>query len=195
MDTIILASSSQRRQELLRTAGIPFVSAPSNVDESLPKDIEAHIAVLSLANKKLDAFLKGTQRGACNWVLAADTLVRFNGVNIGKPKTRDEADLLLQQFSGKQHTVYTAMVLFNKPQARRVESVEVASVRFTTLSEEDRRWYLDTGEWQDVAGGYRLQGKAQCFIEEIIGVPSTVIGLPLHKLYKMLAQLGYQLTN
>ncbi|NIZ40762.1 Maf family protein [Entomospira entomophila] len=195
METIILASSSPRRQELLRTAGIPFVAAPTDVDETLPKEIEPHVAVLTLANKKIDAFISANQRGGCNWVLAADTLVRFNGNNIGKPKTREEADLLLQQLSGKQHTVYTAMVLYNKPLKRKIESVDVSSIKMVTLSNKDREWYLDTGEWQDVAGGYRLQGKAQYFIEELIGAPSTVIGLPLHKLYKMLAKLNYNFQD
>ncbi|NIZ18782.1 Maf family protein [Entomospira culicis] len=195
METIILASSSPRRQELLNIGGIPFVAAPSNVDESIPKEMEPHVAVLTLANKKLDFFLENTQRGGCNWVLAADTLVRFNGKNIGKPKTREEADAILRQLSGKQHTVYTAMVLYSKSLKQKVESVEVASIRFATLSETDLQWYLETGEWQDVAGGYRLQGKAQFFIEELVGVPSTVIGLPLHKLYKMLAQLNYPINN
>lgn len=191
MDSIILVSASPRRQELLKIAGIPFVASPTHIDETLPKDIEPHIATLLLANKKLDAFLLGKKHGAFKWSLASDTLVRLNGLNLGKPKTREEADYFLQQLSGKQHTVYTAMVIFNKSLNRRVESVDVVSVRFASLSEFDRQWYLESGEWQDVAGGYRLQGKAQCFIEEIVGTPSTVIGLPLHKLYKMLNQLEY----
>lgn len=193
METIILASASPRRQELLRLAGIPFIASPSRVNEIMPPAEDPQRSALRLANQKLDVFLTSPHSSGCAWVLAADTFIRFNGVNIGKPADRDEAYDILLKISGNQHTVYTGMSLFSKKHNRRVECVEITQVRLCELSPETLEWYLNTGEWQDSAGAYKIQGKAQCIIEEIKGSFSNVMGLPLHQLYKMLAQLGYQL--
>jgi septum formation protein len=193
METIILASASPRRQELLRLAGIPFIASPSRVNEIMSTTEDPKNNALRLSNQKLDVFLASSHSMGCSWVLAADTFIHFNGVNIGKPADRDEARDILTKIGGNQHTVYTGMSLFSKRHNRRIEYVEMTQVRLSKLSEETLDWYINTGEWQDSAGAYKIQGKAQCIIEEIKGSFSNVMGLPLHQLYKMLIQMDYRL--
>lgn len=193
MDTIMLISSSPRRQELLKNAGFTFRAAPSGIDETLHENEDPKAAVLRIAHEKLNDFLKKDQILGCNLALAADTFVHIGGKNFGKPASREQAEEYLHTFSGRIHQVYTGMVLFSRKTNQFLDCVELSEVRFMPLNDADINWYLDSGEWQNAAGGYKVQGRAQCLIETIRGSLSSVMGLPMHRLYEMLRGLGYDL--
>lgn len=192
MDTIMLISSSPRRQELLRNSGFAFRAAPSGIDEVLHETEDPRDAVLRIAHEKMSYFLKKDQILGCNLALAADTFVHVSGKNFGKPCNREQAEEFLRTLSGRVHQVYTGMVLFSRKTNQRLDCVELTDVRFAPLADEDIEWYLDSGEWQNAAGAYKVQGRAQCLIESVRGSFSSVMGLPMHRLYEMLRILGYQ---
>jgi septum formation protein len=194
MKTLILASASPRRQELLKQAGIPFHAAPSRIDEVYSADENPETVAVRLAGDKLKAFLNNERSTGCHWVLAADTFVHVGSTIFGKPESREEAEVVLRTLSGKSHAVYTGLAIYSKEEGRTVSAVEQSTVEFLPLSDSDIEWYLDSGEWQDAAGGYKVQGKAQCLIKAVHGSVSNIMGLPLHRVYAILKELGYRFS-
>ncbi|MGL4525162.1 MAG: Maf family protein [Spirochaetia bacterium] len=191
MDTIMLISSSPRRQELLKNSGLSFRAVPGDAQEILHEDENPKDAVLRIAHEKLQSFLVKDQLHGSHLVLAADTFVHISGKNFGKPQNREVAAEYLRMLSGRIHQVYTGLVLFSRKANKFFDCVELSEVRFLPLTEVDIEWYLDSGEWQNAAGGYKIQGRAQCLIESMRGSFSSVMGLPMHRLYEILRQLGY----
>lgn len=194
METIILASASPRRQELLKLAGFPFIAAPSRVVEILHDDEHPAEAAKRLAHQKLEVFLANARSAGCHWALAADTFVHIDGKNLGKPADREQAESYLRLLSGREHIVYTGMVLFSSKSGRRLDWVEQSHVLMSELNSQDLEWYLDSGEWQDAAGAYKIQGKSQCLVQRISGSYSNIMGLPLQPLYRMLQELDYSVN-
>jgi septum formation protein len=194
MDTLMLISASPRRQEMLKNAGISYRSAPSHIDEAMTNDEHPADVVQRLALAKLEAFLSKDMILGCKWALAADTVVHYMGCNIGKPLSRDEAEQTLKQLNGQTHQVYTGMTLFSRHTGKRYTCFDVTNVTFQVFSNEDLQWYLDSGEWQDAAGAYKIQGRGQSLIQSIQGSLSNVMGLPMHKLYRLLRDLNYQFS-
>jgi septum formation protein len=114
-----------------------------------------------------------------------------DGTIFGKPKDREDAHRMLVTIQGHSHEVVTAIALFNgKNRSIDCRSV-VSAVSFANLSEAEIEWYLNTGEWQGVAGGYKIQGLASCYISSINGSYSSIVGLPIHEFYVMLKENGY----
>jgi len=203
MEAIILASASPRRRELLDLLGIPFVLSPAGIDETpppgmTPRQVAEHLArakALAVADSlpPSDSLLPSDSRTAGpDWVLAADTVAALDGETLGKPADRDEARAMLGRLAGREHSVVTAIALRNGRgggiDARSAE----CGVRFAPLSPAEIEWYLDTGEWEGAAGGYRLQGKGACLVERVDGEPSAVEGLPLRAFYVMLRENGFR---
>ena len=191
MEHIILASESPRRQEYLRLLGLPFSCIPSQADESLDSRMAPGAAAEELARRKLGKVLEMPGYENPNWVLAADTIVTLDGLIYGKPLDRDDAGRMLHLFQGREHQVITALALY----CRRKNAIDcrsvTSSVSFAQLSGEEIEWYLDTEEWKGAAGAYRIQGLASCFVSEIQGSFSSVVGLPLREFYVMLRNNGY----
>ena len=195
MEKIILASGSPRRQEYFRLMGLPFEVISSPVDESLDKSVEENTGALqaaeSLALRKLNKVRELYSDRQMPWIVSADTLISMNRRIYGKPKDRDHARNMLMNFQGQSHEVISAVALFNGRKNTVSRCSAVSTVCFAPLSEPEIEWYLDTGEWEGVAGSYRIQGLAACFIREIRGSYSSVVGLPLHEFYVMLRDNGY----
>ena len=191
MDPIILASGSQRRKEFLKLLGLPFSIMPAGINEEISGSPEPAQIAQEFAVQKVQRVIKILGARVPQWILGADTVVVAGGQIFGKPKNQDDARRMLSCLSGRKHEVITAMALFNGKN-RNIDCRHAkASVRFEKLTEGELQWYLDSGEWQDAAGGYRLQGLASCFIKLIQGSPSTVVGLPIHEFYCMLKDNGY----
>ena len=191
MEPIILASGSLRRQEIFRLMGIPFNIMPSGADEDPSPGKSPREQAEEIALRKVHKIMSLLEKRIPPWIAGADTIIVLDGVVYGKPKTKEEAREMLRRLSGRSHNVITALALFNGRTKRQdCRSVE-SSVRFSTLSEEELDWYLDTGEWQGVAGAYRIQGLGACFISEIKGSYSSIVGLPMHEFYVMLRENGY----
>jgi septum formation protein len=180
--SIILASQSPRRRELLATAGIPFSVRVSPVEEVRRPSETAEEYVRRLAREKAEAV---AQPGEI--VLGADTVVVLGGEVLEKPRDAAGARGMLARLSGRGHVVITGVCLLH-PGGVIVES-ESTSVRFAALSEREIEEYVASGEPMDKAGAYAIQGLASKFVERIEGCYFNVMGLPLARVYRMLKGL------
>jgi septum formation protein len=186
---LILASASPRRAEILRDAGLPFTVISSAIDETpipgeSPRDL---VARLSAAKAELVA-ARAIGPGI---VIAADTVVVLEGRILSKPRSTDDARHMLEQLSGRAHSVLTGVTLIRLPDAERRDFVESTLVHFEVLSSEEITRYLATGESPDKAGAYAIQGRAGRFIPRIEGCYFNVVGLPLARLVRSLHELGF----
>lgn len=190
MEPVILASQSKGRRELLENEGLPIIPLPADIDEAIPwKDPEKEIT--GLAEKKALACHAQHPERSEKWIIAADTLVVFQGKPIGKPKDLAEARAFLEALSGKVHTVISGVAFLDRTTGRLYSTSDVSEVHFKTLTGKEIEGYLETGEWQGAAGAYRIQHKGAALVEKIGGSFSNVIGLPLSKLFNIMKKAGY----
>lgn len=182
---LILASSSPRRADLLRAAGIPFDVFATDVDERFRPGENPARAVARLAEAKAAA-ASAAHPGAL--VLGADTTVVVGGEALAKPADAEDAARMLRLLSGRSHDVLTGICLFSEE--RGLMHVETTRVRMARLEEPEIAWYVSTGEPFDKAGGYAVQGLASRFIEGIDGSYSNVVGLPIASVYGLLKTRG-----
>ena len=186
---LILASASPRRAEILRSAGIAFSVLSSAVDETpIPGEAPQEL-VQRLAFAKAELVAARAVGPAI--VIAADTVVVLEGEILGKPRTSEDARQMLEKLSGRTHTVLTGVTLVRLPDVERREFVEATQVHFAVISNEEILKYLASGEAFDKAGSYAIQGLAGRFIPRIDGCYFNVVGLPLARLCKELAELGW----
>ncbi|HTQ62285.1 MAG TPA: Maf family protein [Candidatus Solibacter sp.] len=186
---LILASASPRRAEILRDAGFSFITMSSAVDETPIPGEPPHDLVQRLANAKAE--LIAARAVGPSIILAADTEVVLEGRVFGKPRSTDDARHMLEQLSGRTHSVLTGVTLIRLPDAERRTFVESTLVHFAQLSPEEITRYLATGETHDKAGAYAIQGRAGRYIPRIEGDYFNVVGLPLSRVTQALADLGW----
>lgn len=196
MEPIILASSSPRRQEILKLLNIPFKVIIPNCDETLSSAIDPEELPEFLAREKVTAVIHSLPpQQEILWILGADTVILKDGQIYGKPDSRIQAEKFLRDFSGKTHQVITSVVLYNGRKKTFVSKNAITKVTFNELTDEEINWYLDTEEWHGAAGGYRIQSLASCFIKSIEGSQSCVTGLPIFELYDMFKEQGYSILE
>lgn len=186
---LILASASTRRAEILHDAGLSFVVVSSAVDETPYPDESPHNLVERLASAKAE--LAAARAVGPAIVIAADTVISFDGQILGKPRSTDDARHMLEKLSGRTHSVVTGVTLIRLPDSERRTFVESTLVHFAALSPAQITRYLATGEPHDKAGAYAIQGYAGRFIARIDGCYFNVVGLPLSRLYYALTDLGW----
>lgn len=186
---LILASSSRRRAEILTDAGLQFSVISSAVDESPLPGEKPEVLVQRLASAKAELVIARALGPSI--IIAADTVVVLDQKILGKPHSVEEARHMLQQLSGRIHTVMTGVALVRLPDAERREFVEITSVQFRAIADEELVSYLDTEEPYDKAGAYAIQGLAGRFIPRIEGCYFNVVGLPLSRLVTELQSLGW----
>ncbi|MDR1419207.1 MAG: Maf family protein [Treponema sp.] len=191
MESIILASGSLRRQEYFRLLGLPFSIMPSLIDESPEKGRTPEELAGDLAVKKVKKVVETLKDRLPAWICGADTIISVDGEVYGKPKDREDAGNMLRRLGGREHEVFTAVALYNGKAGTMDCRTVSSTVVFAGLSENEIEWYLNTGEWQGVAGAYRIQGLASCFISSIKGSFSAIVGLPMYEFYAMLRDSGY----
>jgi len=179
---VVLASSSPRRAELLRAAGIAFDVLPADVDETPLPDESADTHVRRLAEAKARAVV--TKRTSAV-VLCADTVVVVDGRILGKPTDPDDAVMMLGALSGRAHEVLTAVAVIAKSTTVHVD-ICCTRVWVSPLSADEIAWYVASGEPIDKAGAYAIQGLGSRFIERIDGSYSNVVGLPVALVYRLL---------
>ncbi|ULQ59966.1 Maf family protein [Brucepastera parasyntrophica] len=191
MEPIILASTSPRRQDILRSLNIPFtVMNPPYVETVIEGMSPPEYAEFN-AIKKLESVMRMELKITIKWILAADTIISFNGKICGKPKDRDEAGQMLRMYSGATHEVITALCFYSSDTHYTSTRISTNKVSFMELEDSQIENYLDTGEWQGVAGAYRVQGLASCFISKIEGSYTGIVGLPIHDFYAILREQSY----
>ena len=185
MKEIILASKSPRRKELLEKCGIDFTCDPADIDESmnLKNDLKEEIQLL--ARKKAEAVLK-RHPGAL--VIGSDTIVVVDGKVFGKPKNHDEAAAMLKQLQGRSHEVITGLCFCSK---KKIWTDQVTSkVTFVPMDEAEIEKYIASGECDDKAGAYGIQGLGGRYIEQIEGDYYAIMGLPLSLVYRELKNIN-----
>jgi nucleoside triphosphate pyrophosphatase len=208
--SLILASSSPRRQELLRAAGIEFTVEAADLPEVPHPGEHPQQFAERMAREKAQVVAQRRQRPG-EWVLAADTVVFVNGEILGKPADAPDpaadAARMLRLLSGREHRVITGVCLLDsgqwsvgsgqqnpalnrRPSAVNVVASETTRVWMDKLSEEDIRDYIATGEPMDKAGAYAIQGRASRWIPRIEGCYFNVVGLPVPLVYRMLREHG-----
>ncbi len=192
MEPIILASSSPRRQSILKKLEIPYTVVVPDCNEIMPERGNPEELAELNAMKKLKAAVKLSKKEiTARWILSADTLISMDGRIFGKPGDRDAAAAMLRAFSGKSHEIITAMCFFSSHDQRTSTKISRTKISFIDLSGETIEKYLETGEWQGAAGAYKIQGIASCFISRIDGSYSGAVGLPVNLLYEALLEHKY----
>jgi septum formation protein len=186
---LILASASARRAEILRGAGFTFSVLSSAVDETPMPGEGAADLVKRLSGAKGE--LAAARAVGPAILIAADTVVVLEGAILGKPRTSEAARQMLEQLSGRTHAVVTGVTLIRLPDVERREFVETTQVHFTSISKEEIVQYLASGEPFDKAGSYAIQGRAGRYIPRIDGCYFNVVGLPLARVCRELADLGW----
>jgi septum formation protein len=185
---IVLASGSPRRRELLEQIGVIFSVLSVDIDESVNPGELASDYVLRLAKEKAQAGWGALSVSEKLPVLGADTSVVVDGGILGKPRDADDARSMLKQLSGRCHQVMTAVAIVSENQV--LCELSTSLVYFSELSSDEIDWYIASGEGDDKAGSYAVQGQAAMFIERIEGSYSGIMGLPLRETSKMLQQLS-----
>ena len=186
---LILASTSPRRAQILRDAGLVFSIISSAVDETpIPGETPPDL-VRRLASAKAELVAARSVGPAI--VVAADTVVLLEGQILGKPRSTDDARHMLERLSGRTHSVVTGVSLIRLPDVEQRAFVETTLVHFDRLSASEITRYLATDEPLDKAGAYAIQGRAGRYIPRIEGCYYNVVGLPLARLLSELHELGW----
>ena len=190
LKSLILASASPRRQELLNQIGLKFITDPSDIDEDMPATADFGNLVAELALRKALAVSGKYENGI---ILGADTIVVLDNEIFGKPADRSCARKMLSRLSGCWHSVFTGVALVDAATSHSINQFEESQVKFKNLTESEIQNYIDSGEPMDKAGAYGIQGKGALFVEKICGDYYNIVGLPLFRLNNMLKSFGINL--
>ncbi len=189
--TLILASASPRRRELLGQIGAEFEVEVSHAPEVIDTSLSPEEMVQQLALQKASAVAANHTDGL---VLGSDTIVVNDGMILGKPASAEEATAMLRSLSGKWHQVMTAVALVDASGKKEPwKAVEITGVKFRHLTDADIAAYLATGESMDKAGAYGIQGFGALLVEKIEGCYFNVVGLPLQRVAVGLQNWGINL--
>lgn len=186
---VILASQSPRRKQLLEMLGMEFTVIPAKGEEVIPAGAGPKETVRALSFQKAAAV--ATDAEADDIIIAADTIVCYQDMMLGKPRDEQEAARMLSALSGNIHQVYTGVTVRKGDTV--LSAAECTNVKFRKLSGREIDAYIATGEPMDKAGAYGIQGIACLFVEGIEGDFFNVMGLPVCRLGKMLKELGVEL--
>jgi septum formation protein len=184
---IVLASESPRRIDILRTLGVSFSVIPPDIDESKRKYESSKDYVLRISHEKAQ---KVGNLFPDKWIIGADTIVVLKGRVLGKPKTDEEAFLMLERLRGNWHKVFTGYCVLNVSRQIVYQDVAETKVFIKNLTDEEIRNYIKTSEPFDKAGSYAVQGKGGYMVKEIKGSYSNVVGLPICEITEVLLSLG-----
>ncbi len=180
MDKIILASSSPRREEMLKKYNLQPIIFPSEIEEKQIEGETPEQVVMALAFEKSLWVSKHFSNGEI--IIGADTIVVLENRILGKPRDEKEAFEILSFLSGKGHRVITGVCIIKANSDTKIIDYETTTVRFRHLSEEQILRYIQTKEPMDKAGAYGIQGYGEILVDKIDGSYSNVVGLPLGKL-------------
>ena len=186
-DSIVLASESTRRVDILRSLGISFSIIPPDIDEQRLKDESPRDFVLRIS---LEKARKVGEHFVDKWVIGADTIVVNRGRVLGKPKDEADAFNMLKSLRGKWHKVITGYCVLNVAKDIMYRDAVETRVFMRGLSDEEILRYIKTSEPLGKAGSYAVQGKGGYMVKEIKGSYSNVVGLPICEVAEVLLSLG-----
>ena len=187
--SIILASQSPRRRELLGLFHVPFEIRIADIDETMDPEKSPYDEVARVSRMKALA----VERQEDDTVIAADTIVVCQGKALGKPRSKEEAKQMLRLLSGRDHQVMTGMTVVRGAAIRSV--TEVTDIHFRPLSSREIDAYVASGEPMDKAGAYGIQGGAALFAEKMVGDFYNVMGLPVCRLWQLLQELSPEILE
>ncbi len=186
LKTLILASQSPRRSEILKNAHYFFIPFPVYVSEIPQKNLSLDEQIIDIARRKADQCLKTfPDVGPEHVILASDTMVCIDQVALGKPEDKNQAFKFLKLLSGRSHQVKTAVIFIEVSTDRIVSHVETTTVYFKIISDQQAWDYIHTKEPMDKAGAYAIQGIGAKFVEKYVGDFNNVVGLPLPAIEKL----------
>lgn len=194
--TIVLASGSARRRELLQGLGLDFVVFPSSASEEMDESVNPEEYVRILAERKAQDIAQQyakTEKGPF-LVIGADTIVVLDNRVLGKPADPEDAERMLTDLQGKSHDVYTGVCVVHGSTGEIRSEVCRTKVTMEKISPDRIRRYIETGEPMDKAGSYAIQGKGALFVSAIEGDYFSVVGLPLRITSDLLEGFGVQLV-
>lgn len=187
---LVLASTSPFRRALLEAAGFAFQAVAPEVDEPALPGVPPKALARSLALRKAEAV---SRRFPGALVIGSDQTADLGGTLLRKPSSRADARRQLQAMAGRDHFLHTALALVRgEPRLRRV-AVESVRLSLRELSRKEIEAYLDTGEWEGCAGGYRIEGRGIQLMRAVRGDYHAIVGLPLVRLVRMLEEAGFPL--
>jgi septum formation protein len=183
---LILASRSPRRQRLLEQVGLKAAVQPCDLEEIFDAALSPAENATILALAKAECVARNVGEG---FVLGADTIVVLDGRMLGKPDNAADAVRMLQELSGKTHSVATGIALVDRPSNRHMTGVEITEVTFRDLPLDEIEEYVAGGSPLDKAGAYGIQDDyGAVFVTRIVGCYYNVVGLPLSRLHRMLGE-------
>ena len=185
--TLILASTSPRRREILALLGLPFEVVAPPFEEQLSASLPIFDEVRAFAIGKARAVALNHPEAM---VIGSDTMIAFDGAKLGKPGGLADARRMLRALSGKTHRIYTAVALIDGAAEYALEIVEEVSVKMAAFSEKEIDMYLACNESLDKAGAYSIQGRGAALIETISGDYLAAVGLPLKPIADYLSKRG-----
>lgn len=187
---IILASKSPRRKELLDLLKMKYEIKVSNAEETIEKGITIEEQAKRLSYIKAKTIFDETSGDRV--IIGSDTMVVKDGIIYGKPKDEKDAKEILKELNGNKHQVITGLAILVEKDGKYQEylTYDITEVQLKNMSDEEIQNWINTGEAFDKAGAYAIQGEFSIFIEKINGNYSTVMGLPIHKVYDILKDIG-----
>ncbi|HMA59850.1 MAG TPA: Maf family protein [Halanaerobiales bacterium] len=187
---IILASSSDRRKELLTRLGIKYTAMPSKIDEDGYDYEHPDKLVQELSLAKASNVANVVENAL---IIAADTVVAHNNKILGKPEDEEDAKRMLQLLENDKHEVFTGLALISADDEMHFLDYDVTEVFMRKVEKEEIERYIKTGEPMDKAGSYGIQGKGGIFVNKIVGSYFTVMGLPIHLLSMALKSFSIEI--
>lgn len=184
--SLVLASASPRRADLLTRFGLPFAIEPADIDEQPISGESGASLIRRVAREKAEAVSAKRHE---DYVLGSDTGVLLDQAFMGKPKSPIEAQQMLEKLSGRSHEVSSAVCMIT-PEKEVLEAFVTTTVWFATLSTAWIEAYVASGDPMDKAGAYAIQNNAGLFVSRIEGSYSNVVGLPLYETGQLLRQVG-----
>ncbi len=189
---ILLASTSHRRQELLKLLGLKFRIVPPTCEEQLSPHLSPSEQTRQLALEKAQSV---TSQHPQDLVIGSDTVIEIDGKLLGKPENMREAEAMLRALHGRCHQVHTGVAVMQQASNFSIDFVETSQVWIKPLDETTLQSYLATKESMGKAGAYSIQGEGAQLIEKIEGDYPTIVGLPLWRTAKVLEEEGIVLPN
>lgn len=186
---IILASASPRRNQLLKMLGLDFKAIKPYTSEIFDKRFTIDDNLKIITKNKANYVLR-THHTLDSLIIAADTVVLFDNTILTKPSNSAEAYNMLKSLSGNLHKVITGVYVLDSSSGKEIYKSKTTTVKFRSLSNDEIKTYISSGEAYDKAGSYAIQGLGSLFVESIEGCYYNVVGLPLALLYDILKEFN-----